>query len=378
MDGEHRKGVSERERASLTLAALLPAALALTAPMALRGGRLCWLGPVLALPVGIWLCRLWRKLGRRDLSAGLEEAFGVWAGKLFGLLYLLWGLFLLILSARQYADRLLTGVQGQAVQWLFLGTALALALWLGRGDGTIFARAGRLFFWIVAAALAFALLLALPALDWRNLWPPAPEDWTGLLEAGVLALSLSGYGVYVLCLPAGETRGERTWIWPAWGCAVFALVLLAVVGTFGPALTARMEEPFLFLLEGVKVPGAFRRGDASLAAILGLGDLVLLILLVRGCRSLWKGMIPSWKGRGGAAVCIVAFCAAGLLSGRSAGQRAMEQIAPAGNLLFGVLLPAFSVLMGKLRRQTGKQSTFCGQEIEARADIGEKEMGEKS
>ena len=89
---EHRPGASPRERAELTMAGLLPAVLALLPAMAAQAGRLCWLGPVLALSAGLWLCRLWRQLGQEDLPRGLEAAFGAGLGKAAQLLYLLWGL----------------------------------------------------------------------------------------------------------------------------------------------------------------------------------------------------------------------------------------------------------------------------------------------
>lgn len=351
------------------MAGLLPAVLALLPAMAAQAGRLCWLGPVLALSAGLWLCRLWRQLGQEDLPRGLEAAFGAGLGKAAQLLYLLWGLFLLAVSARRFADRLLASIAGQQVQWLFLATALGLALWLGRGEGAVFARAGRLFFLAVAVALGFALLLALPALDWQNLWPPAREDWGGILKGGVLALSLSGYGIYALCLPRRPGGEEKTWPWAAWGCGIFSLLLLAVVGTFGPSLAAGMGEPFHFLLEGVKVPGAFRRGEAALEAVLGLADLTLLILLTLSCRILWKRLFPAGKGWDGAAVCAAAFCLAGALAGAGDLRRGMEELAPAGGLIFGVVLPGGAVLAGGRKKGQGANHTFCGKKLAESKDV---------
>lgn len=363
-DGE--QGVTRRERLEVIGAALIPAGLGLLGGQAAIGGRLAWLAPVAALPFGIGLCWLWGKVGGRDLGSGLEAAFGTWLGRGVQLLYLMWGLFLLAGSARRYGDRLLTVFEGETVRWLFLGTALAVALWLGRGNGPVFARTGRIFLLAVLVMLGFVLLLALPGVDWRNLWPPERGDLRGLPKAAALALSLSGYGVYGLCLSQGQEETGESWPWAVWGCGIFAAVLLAVTGVFGPALAERMEEPFLYLLEGVQVPGAFRRGEAALIAVLALGDLALLALLTRGCRSLWLGAVPVCRGRGGWLLVAGAILSSGSLPGGS------REILAGGNLIFGVLFPGLAVLVQGIR------TTFSGAKKPSKADVAAEKEEKKS
>ena len=71
--GGNSDGISRRGRLELTLTALLPAALGLLGPVTVRAGRLGWLGPLGALPVGLFLGAVWRRLGEISLSRGLEE-----------------------------------------------------------------------------------------------------------------------------------------------------------------------------------------------------------------------------------------------------------------------------------------------------------------
>lgn len=349
MKQEQNGGCSRRERLEVTAAALIPAALGLLGPTIMLAGRVSWLAPALALPVGVLLCRVWGRLGERDLSQGLEEAFGQKAGKLIQLLYLLWAVALLIDAARRYSERLLAVSEGEGARWLFLLSALGLCLWLGRGSGEVFARTGRLFFLVVGVTLAAILVLALPGVDWKNLWPTERTDWRELPGSGALCLSLGGYGVYALCLPRREGDGiKETWPWAIWGCGIFAALLFIVVGVFGPALGGRLREPFLYLLEGVQVPGAFRRGEAGLITVLALADLVLLTLLSRGCIVLWQRLVPVFPGLGwllpGAA-----FALAGVAPDRWRVWGQLWAALPAGNLVLGVLLPAFAVLTIKTR-----------------------------
>ena len=105
MKGEGKRGCSRRERLEVTAAALTAAALGLLGPMIQAGGRLGWLGPVVAAPVGLLLCALWERLGKGELSQGLEEALGVFGGRAAEILYLLGGWVQLTHGAWRYAQR---------------------------------------------------------------------------------------------------------------------------------------------------------------------------------------------------------------------------------------------------------------------------------
>lgn len=348
MKEEHKVDVSGREQLALTVTALVPGVLGTLAALAGSAGTLAWLAPVIALPVGLVLCRAWEGQGEKGLPLGLEEAFGRGLGKCLEALYLLWALFLTVERADGYARRLMTTTAGESVRWLYLGVGLALCLWIARRE-TVLARTGKLFFLAVAAVLALSLLLALPGADWKNLWPPRAEDPAGLPMAAATALSLSGYGVFALCLPKREKRKIQAGAWTVWSCAVFSALILAVVGAFGPVLAARMKEPFLLLLQGVEVPGAFRRGEAALTAALALADWTLLALLAWGCKKLWSSL--TGLAQGGGVLTAGAFLAAGLLPRWPLLQDGMAQMAVWGNLAFGMGIPFLSwILRGRKRK----------------------------
>lgn len=377
MKGEKGKGCSSRERLEVTAAALIPAALGLLAPSAALAGRLSWLAPALALPVGLCLGPVWARLGRRDLGEGLAEAFGPGLGRLGAWAYLLWALALLVDAARRYSERLLTIYEGEEVRWLCLLTALGLCLWLGRDGGRAFARTGRCFSLAVGVTLGIILLLSLSGVEWQNLWPPEGKDWRGLPGAGALCLSLAGYGVSALGLRGWEVWGVGDPAWTLWGCGALGALLFIVVGAFGPVLTAGLGDPFLYLLEGIQVPGAFRRGEAGLIALLALGDLVLLTLLSRGAMTLWAGVASPLPGLGCLPVA-AAFLLAGVLPGMGRAWGWLSAILPRGNLLLGVLLPILSVLTIRERERRNRQAIFCGGKSREKADVAIKQAGKKS
>lgn len=348
-------------RGRVTAVALLPVMLGLLAPLCAKAGRLAWLAPVLALPVGAVLCLIWRKAEGRTLAELLEAGLGHWGGKATQLLYIVWGHVLLTESARRYARRLLALSGGENVRWLYLAVGLLLALWLGR-DGKVLLRSGRLFFDAVAVALVVTVTLSLPGMDWKELYPPDGVDWAGLPGGALCVAALSGYAVFGLCLP-GEERSGR---WMLTGCGTMVVLLAVTLGVFGPALAVRMEEPFLLLLEGGGTAGAFRRSAAILSAVLILADLALFAFLVRGCGSMWEGLFGV-RGRWGEWLLeLWALLGAGLFPVAEIG----EGVYLWGGVLLGIVLPGIVVFTGRVTEAGGTAPISCAKNDHKAENIG--------
>ena len=139
-------------------------------------------------------------------------------------------------------------------------------------------------------------------------------------------------------------------------------------------LTAELEEPFLSLLEGVEVPGAFRRGEAVLAAVLIFGDIVLFGLLAHGCRSLWGRLMPE-QARGGAVLFVAG---AFLFSEMEWTGRGEHTMLLWGNLMAGILIPVLAFFTKGGRKGLEEIATFCGEEQDGHTDVGAKKKIEKS
>ncbi len=185
-------------------------------------------------------------------------------------------------------------------------------------------------------------------------------------------LSLLGYSVYGVLLPA-DGEEARPWLWPAGGWLLLSAILLVLVGAFAPALALRMDEPFLYLLSGVGVEGAFQRGESMLYALAALGDLSLFALLAHGCARLWKCL---W-GRGGWMPAGVGFVLAAVAPGLGAGFLT-GPVGLAGGLIFGVGVPLAAFLPKRLQMGKRRNSTFSGDETGGREDVGAKAAGKKS
>jgi len=353
--------VSVGQRRSLVGCALLPAALNLLQLPVTAAGRGAWLCPLLALPVGLLLCWAWQKE---------PEEFGCpWPVKLG---YLLWGIVLLWGSGARAALRLERAVGSGAKPWTILLALAALTLYLARRQEVI-GRVGRVVFPALAVMLVGVLLLAVPALRWENLFPWRPEDLGGVPLGTLWALSLAGYAVFGRFLTAEREDSGRPGVWCLGGCTALAGLLLAVVGVFAPALALRMDEPFLYLLSGVGVPGAFQRGEALLGAVAALGDLALLGLLAQSCGRLWGDVF----GRGRRAPALAGFALA-LLAPRMGVELLTGTVGLAGGLIFGVAVPLIVLLPKKVPRENGGAATFSGGESEKKEDVGANSAGKKS
>ena len=343
--------VTRRERLELVTTALIPAALGMLGSLVSLGGRLAWLLPFLVLPVGLLVARSWQQLGAGGLPSAIDRSCGEAAGRFLRGIYVLWGLWLLADTALDCTDRLLAAAQLPVGRWPLLAAALLLTLWLGTSTGR-YVRTGRIFYLVTAVTLGAVGLLAVPSLRWENLLPPTAKPET-MLWGGVEVLSLAGYGIYGMCLPArGKIR--KTWGWVTAEAGALSAILFVVVGAFGPALAAGLNQPFIYILRGVGVPGAFQRGEAILAAVLAQADLVLLGLLAKGCRELLTKQ--NW---GSYAVIGAGALMAIILAAWEGGVLRSDKIRVCGGIILGVLVPAFLIWSGRDRCAGRDNTIYC-------------------
>lgn len=357
---KNEQSITRRERLALTTAVLIPMVAESLGDVAKRAGRLMWLVPLIALPLGVLIGRSWARLGDREFSEGMEQAFGKRVGRWVKWLYLCWGVYLLGERARAYSMRLTVTAGSEGTRWLYFAVGFTLCLWLRGKGGRALARTGMMFFYGAAAVLGMVLVLCLPSIEPRNLLPLQGDEWRGLWGAAVETVSFAGYGVFALCLPMGreDTQGTR---WTVFCCGGYTALNLAAVGTLGAGLTARWGEPFFRLSQGATFAGL--RWEALAAAVLTLCDWAGLALLVFGCGRLWSELTGT--ARGFAAVVTAVFIIVGLFGESRAEPRSLTVW---GNLCVGALIPLAA--MAAWGRKRGRlNGTKYGDEKEKQNDI---------
>lgn len=350
--------ISPRQLRMLLFAALLsPAIQALPGHTAALAGRAAWLSVLPALPIFLLLCLALRDLSRKaprgeGMAGTVRAVLGRRAGTVVLAAYLLWGILLLGADTRRYALRFLSTGYRNAPLPVFIVIMLLAAFWVGRGRLAVLARAGELVCLALAVALGLVLFFGLFQIRAANLLPVWTQDLPGIGVAGFPVLAVLGYTTFGGFLPTRAST-EKGGSWIKWGVAVCGVLLLLQVvclGSFGPALTVRMDAPFFMMVKGVGVQGAFERVESVIIALWVLSDLALLCLLLFACRSILDAILPAGRGRpwGVAAVAGAALLAALLLfpDGYLLSDF-MEGAAAWGNIFFGFLLPALIWLAAK-------------------------------
>jgi spore germination protein KB len=357
--------LSQRQLLVLLFAAMLaPLAGGLPGQLAALAGEGAWAAPLLALPLVLLWCWMIKALfsgqGKgQNLMQLCQNILGKWLGGAVILLYLIWGLFLLMVNTRLYGERLLSAGYQKVPLILLLALPLALLLWMSLGKLSAFLRAVEIFYLLLSVALGAVLVFALVQIKVEYVFPLWWEDLPRVLSGVVPVLGIVSYGIFGTCFLDQLSPGRRGAHFAAmrWGgafCLVLALLQLAAVGQFGGALCAGMEEPFLQLVAGIGVQGAFQRLEGVSAALWILADLALLGLLAFACKKMGKTLLPAaWREEWlPAAILLIALVGAlNLFPDAFSAQKISRAVLPFGNLFAALFLPALLFIVGKLRKK---------------------------
>lgn len=356
----NRDCVSARQIYVLLFAALLsPVVRALPGWTAGTAGRGAWLTGLLALPVLVlaaWVLRGLLKGGEAGLADRFVQVLGPVLGKLLTIIYMVWALVLLSLEARLYGERMVAAGTKNASLPALLVLLLALVLWMGRKKLAAFARAGEIFYLILAVTLGAVLAFSVADFSPAYVLPVWVEDLPSAAAASLIPLGVVLQGVFAAFLAGSVTPRPGDWArgvrWLAVGCAVLSLLQFCVLAQLGPVLAAEMEVPFFQVARGVGVPGAFQRVESVVVALWLLSDLCMLGLLVFSLRAMARTVFGAqWEKWAAPAAALAAL--GGALVALPDGFAARSLAAGAvlwGNLALGLGVPTLVLLVRRCRR----------------------------
>ncbi|MGN1002374.1 MAG: spore gernimation protein [Oscillospiraceae bacterium] len=336
----------------LATALLAPATDLLPGLTARTAGSAGWLAALGALP--LLLIALWAGAGICR-GGGPCQALGRAPGGILTVLYLIWTLLTLTLALRLSAARL-AEIYGDGPAFLCAAALLAVAVWMGLGKTSAFARAGEIFYLALAVALAGVLLLAAFKVEGSNFRLSGPE------AAALPGASAAAAGLILNVFPAA-VLGRKVTVRPhsrrravGWAvafCAAVTLLLGAVISCLGPQLTARLSSPFLIMVQGLGVKGAFQRTEALFAALWALSDLTLISLLLHTWRELAGQLCPGKGCRWSILPAAIAALAGGWLISPTA-EKAREfcgEVLPIVGLIFGLICPLLALILLRIRKK---------------------------
>ena len=347
---------------------LAPAAERLPVLTVERAGRGAWLAVVCAIPLvlaGGWLLSGLSREG--GAARTLRRCLGPWAGRGVLLIYLCWFELLLALRLRLCAQRLLSTGRRDGSLWFFLVVTAGLALWMGMGKLSAFARTGQVLLAVLLATGGIVLLLSAGQVRPERLLPLSWEEGTAAVWGALPAAGVLGWGVCGAFLAGqvarSEDRGRWHWIfWGAGGCGLLALAQGIIIGNLGAELAGELESPFFALAKSVGVEGAFQRVESVVAALWTFSDLAMAGLLLFGIRALWKETGPPETERKSAAVFLLLamLLALSLFSGGAETALWSRYVIPPGNLMLGLAVPALLRLLLLIYEKKQKGGISCG------------------
>jgi hypothetical protein len=347
MEGET---ISLRQRMVLLGVALLAPACELLPGIAAQGaGRGGWLVALCALPVV--LAALWAVWGTQTAGG---PALGRGTETVLVVVYLAWTLLDLALALRLCAARLAV-IYGQGPALACAGALLAVAVWMGLGKRAALARAGEVFYLALTVALGGVLLLSVGQVEGKNLdlalTDAAALPGSGLRAAGLLLNLLPAAAPGRGTGKAGD--GKRAVKWVLAFTVALTLLLGAVIGCLGPKLTALLPAPFLTMVQGLGVQGAFQRTEALVSALWALSDLILVSLLLHTWRGLanrlYRGAWSRWSILPASAAAVAVGWTA--FSDGDAARAFCRDVLPAVGLALGLVVPALVRLLLYIRKK---------------------------
>ena len=275
---------SSRQLKALGFVMLLsPATRLLPGAAAREAGHAGWLAPLLAIPFSILVSLLvGRAMSKKEPGEGLGELItrrSPCVGRAFCGLYALYLALYAGFALRSAASRFIYTIYTGASPWIFVAVGLALGLLGALGSEKRLARSAEIFRVLLIAALLPIAVVGLAQADLRALAPfPLPEPLP-LAEGVLTALGTVGFVlVNVPLLETGtpiERRGRAMSLWSARICVFLALLCAAVIGRFGPELSAALAYPFFALVRNTGLFGVAERIEALVTALWVLSDFVL-------------------------------------------------------------------------------------------------------
>lgn len=360
--------ISHTQLTALIWAGVLAPAAELLPAITLPGaGKGAWLAPAAAIPLVLlagWL--LAGLAGKAGLAASLRAILGPVGGGGVLLIYIVWAELLLSLRLRLCAQRLLASGYRDGELWFFLLAVAALALWMGMGKLSAFARAGQFFLAILLTAAGIVLALSLFQVRPERVLPLWTGDAVPVLYSALPACGTLGWGLWGAFLtgqvgPEDRTRGWHWLFWGLGGCLLLTLAQFVILGSLGPALSARLTDPFFALAKSVGVEGAFQRVESVISALWTLADLTTAALLLFAIRAMGGALTPKGGGKSSAAaaLALAAVLALGAFPDGQAGRLGREFV-PAGNLILGLGLPALLFLLRGVCEKRQRRGISCG------------------
>jgi spore germination protein KB len=259
----------------------LPTLIAIHAP------RDAWTAALFFFAAGSVMCllvgALARRLNGRDFVSLVQQALGIWPGKLLLIIFLVWLFHTISFIIWQMGSfislSLLPNAPFTAVLIVIILPPV-YAVYKGIED---IARCGQIIFIPTTLTLLLLLLLHIPEVNPENLMPILGDGISNILQAGFVTLPWAGEIVLVLFLVPYLKDSRKT--------ARFSFITVSLIGfggligeifytaVFGPLLQ-HLINPFYAIVRYIRPTAFIERYDIFFVAIILFGSFIKISLFI--------------------------------------------------------------------------------------------------
>lgn len=275
-----------RQLLSLGLVIMLAPALRIfPAETAALAGRAMWLCPLAAAPLLVGYMHFLTKLmACRNEGENFQDltlrALGPKGGRLALGLMSLWMLCYSGFILRAGVDRLIVTTYPNSSPASFAVVMGALALSAALTTPRALVRMARMVRPVVLGVLLLLFVFACFSVDMNNLHPVTGNDLIPTLMGSAVSIDIVCCSAMAMCLVMGgleKREGEfgRLCLWMAEVLLLLTLLGIAVVGTFGPELSANLSRPFFVLVKNMVFFRTVERVEALVVMLWIFPDFLL-------------------------------------------------------------------------------------------------------
>jgi spore germination protein (amino acid permease) len=323
-------------------------------------GKAGWLTPIVAIIPMILLILIINSFFKNNKEANLCDIYykvlGNVTGRIILFLYLLWILMLTALYVRFYAERVLTSMMPHTSITFLIITMVILVFITVRRGVILITRFSEAFFGIFIATLGLIFIMGISRIKLSNYMNVSYQDVWPMIKASYGLFSIWGYWLYVFFF--GEKINKNENIKKFGFQALFlivimnTLILMVIIGSMGPYLTANITLPFFILTKNISILDVVERVESIALALWVISDFILITILTYVTVSIMKSIFKLSEIKWVTSPLIVFEAIGSLFFFRNIFE--LETFSRAivlpGNIVFEFLIPAIVFGIGKIRK----------------------------
>lgn len=268
-----------------TISALSPAIRIVPQMSAKIAGQAAWLGPLFAFAILFaqvqMLTAIFKRNNYTNLSDIFDNSFGKPISKGLHVIYFAWVLLLFLLYIRYYGERLEITIFSNADVRFFIILMLIIVLFVIRKDIENLARFSEFTLVFFLVIFFFLYLFLIPSIKVENILPIAKSDVLPGMLAAKPVLVFTSYITLFFFLGDYVKEVGVSFKKPAINsillhCISFSIMVICVVGSLGPTVSARMLLPFFNATKLIKILDSFNRIEAFLVSSWVVTDFMII------------------------------------------------------------------------------------------------------